>query len=454
MHWLLLLTAALLFHIRGKRLPALVILFFFITSGFQFMPLAVFQTNWGISKALDFALIFVASTFVLDLKKNVRLIQSDAFAKNIVLFLGFVVLAVLFSLFVYQYSLESVLRASRRYFFLLIYFNYRQLSHQELRRLFSFFRIVTIFQCVVFLIQIPLGVSLMNTGTSEGGTAQFIGQTGTWTRYYNLPVFAILYFFYSLFLKKRNRISYWLILALFTMTVIAPLHRSLIFILLVTVIMVNYSAHLKMRLSTPLLAAMMLIPIMVMPSVVVERLESGIEELQAIKEYGFETGKGNLSFRLAHAYERAEFVTKSWERIVFGLGFLVDDTQQARALSFQTVYGGKRHEVIQVSTGDIAWSMLFLHLGLVGTMLYLWLYWDATKVIWKSRNSALGLAALSILLVTFLTSVTSSGFIDTVTFVLVPLLVSLVKNEGNKKMTVGSENAMVNTNLMAGGLQT
>lgn len=426
MIWLLVLILAFFFYFSGKKLWASIILFF-ITGGYQFVPANAFYTAFGISKSLDFAIIFVVITFVVDMRFNFRILQRDRFAKLIIFFLCFILIAIVYSLLAYKHEPSSVLRASRKFFLLLIYFNYRRLSKAEFDKVFIFLRYLTVLQSIVFLLQIPLGTSLLNTGTTEGAITEFIGQSGTWTRYYNLPMFIMLFFFHGMFVDKSSGMRRWVVLTLFAATLLAPLHRSLIFSLLAVLILVGIRARSWNKNFRNILAVLLLAGAF-FPALILERVEQGIDDFGNVLESGLKNPKDNLSFRLAHALERAKFTTTAPERVFFGSGFLTEDSKYTRLLNFLIAYRGSGGIVTQIDTSDISWSFLFLQTGLLGTLLYVWLYFFATRMMWNNRHYAIGMMGTCFFLMIFFNSFTSAVFVDTVVFVSLPLLIVVLSH--------------------------
>lgn len=70
------------------------------------------------------------------------------------------------------------------------------------------------------------------------------------------------------------------------------------------------------------------------PALILERVEQGIDDFGNVLESGLKNPKDNLSFRLAHALERAKFTTTAPERVFFGSGFLTEDSKYTRLLNF------------------------------------------------------------------------------------------------------------------------
>jgi di/tricarboxylate transporter len=81
---------------------------------------------------------------------------------------------------------------------------------------------------------------------------------------------------------------------------------------------------------------------------------------------------GNLSFRIAHVNERLSYVLASASRWPMGAGFIHEESVAAQNMGFLVgVLSPFTGRVIQVDTGDIAWSVVIIKTGLGGLALLL-----------------------------------------------------------------------------------
>lgn len=427
MIWFVFLVIALVYYFKGHPLAALVILFFFLTSGFQFVPLSLFDTGFGITKALDFAVIFIVWTFLVDVRTNIKMIREDPFAKTIIVFISFVLIAVLYSLIFYGYDLAYVIRSSRRFLILLIYFDFRKLNGFQLQSLVNFLLAVTFLQGAVYLLQIPTGTVLMNSGLVEGASSLLISGGAWWSRYYNFPLFVVLFFFYVLLAKEVSPPKRFLFVFTFGVVILATFHRSWIFAVLVGILCVGLLTKARRAI---VWLAVLYFAIIQLPgsSSLSDRLLSGISDFNHAITGGYELTylPDTFSFRIAHFIERAEYVASSPQRILFGLGFLTEDSPYTRQLPFIVGYADESGVVTQVDTSDIAWSLLVVFVGVLGTLLYIWLYAKGLVIAWNNRGLPIGQAALGFMVAMFFTSFTSTYFVDIPTFVGVPLFIAFI----------------------------
>lgn len=81
---------------------------------------------------------------------------------------------------------------------------------------------------------------------------------------------------------------------------------------------------------------------------------------------------GNFSFRILHALERYNYITQESETAIRGLGY-VSESNFKRDIFSIGLYN-EFDEKVQLDTGDIAWSLFFMRLGLLGLAFYLFMY--------------------------------------------------------------------------------
>ena len=426
MFWFLPFLILLFTYLYKRYVISFTILFFYITAGFQVIPFDSFDTGMVINKPSDFIILFVIITFFINLRTNIQIIKTDKYAKVLIIFLFFIIIAFFYSLIIYNYSLSEVIRASRKCFLLLIYFNFKRLDAYELNKIIKILYFITIIQCFIYLIQIPIGLITLNNGTDAAITSDL--QNIGWIRYYNIPFFIIFFYFYSLFIRKDNGDKRWFSIILFSITLLAPLHRSWIISIILTTIIL-YLIFSENKKKVLVYSITIIFFLFFFSPIIFERIKSGFTEAVSTveNESSFQNPTSDFSFRIAHLIERAGFIINSPEKIIFGLGFITEDSPATKYLNFIIGYRDENGLVNQVETADIAWSLLIVFTGLFGTFLYLWVYYKTITIIWKFRNiNSYSIAGLGYLISIFLLSFASSMFFDIVTFIIMPLIVHLV----------------------------
>lgn len=100
---------------------------------------------------------------------------------------------------------------------------------------------------------------------------------------------------------------------------------------------------------------------------------------QEIKTVNSNEVSGNFSFRLLHASERLRYVVNDPIYFIRGIGFVAEANYHQDAFSIG-LWDESRGRYSQLDTGDIAWSLFFIRLGIVGTLIYLILYFKLVRL--------------------------------------------------------------------------
>lgn len=132
----------------------------------------------------------------------------------------------------------------------------------------------------------------------------------------------------------------------------------------------------------------------------------------------------NFTYRLAHATERLKYILESSDKTIRGLGFITEENFKEDAF-YIGLWDDNSHSIVQLDTGDIAWSILFLRLGLLGLVIYLMFYFKLIKTLSRAKNSD-SLYTVYIVILTVFIVFTSLGntIITTGEFFFIPLLIS------------------------------
>ncbi len=140
---------------------------------------------------------------------------------------------------------------------------------------------------------------------------------------------------------------------------------------------------------------------------------------------------GNFSYRLLHAHERLNYILNDPIRILRGIGFVSESNFQQSVFNLGQ-YSSVTDDVAQLDTGDIAWSLLFIRLGIAGTFLYICFYFklifEYKRYLYSNKYSVL---FISLLLVFILFTSLGNALIAQSDFFIYPLLFTQYKNENS-----------------------
>lgn len=149
------------------------------------------------------------------------------------------------------------------------------------------------------------------------------------------------------------------------------------------------------------------------------RFTDVVNERSAIAQ---EENDGNFSFRILHSQERLNYILyKGGITAMRGIGF-VSESHFNKSI-FLTGLPDDYGNVIQLDTGDIAWSVFFVRLGLLGLVFYLIMYLSITSRFYKYRSiSQMNAFLFSMMLVFLVFSSFGNAIITESSFFIFPLL--------------------------------
>lgn len=104
---------------------------------------------------------------------------------------------------------------------------------------------------------------------------------------------------------------------------------------------------------------------------------------------------GSTTFRMMLAEERFIFIKQDPVTLIFGIGNVTEDNFHG---SFQVGHVNQDGEQAQLDTGDIAWALAFLRLGLIGTILWVGLSIVFTMSFIRKKDERLSIPLASYLL--------------------------------------------------------
>lgn len=417
MIFILLAITGFVLYVVGQRVLSLVIFFFFITNGYQFLPLEIFETEIGIKQALDYAIIQAFFIFIFCLIKDYRLlfIKESIVNRWLLFFILTFGVIIVFNILILGIPIGQVIKTVRPYILLSVFYSFRILSAKDYQTIKNFLMLVTVLQCFLFIAQIFLNEQILN-GYFGGGKIE-IGEIEL-TRCYNIPMLLPYFLFQALFATNNETKDNFKIFIqiLFFFTLLMPMHRSWILSLL-TVMM--YGIFLKANTQKKLVKYILLFGILLLPigGVIIDRFQSSNikEDIQSATSGSFEDfdfdldSENTLFYRFAHLYERLFYISEDWKTLLLGGGLMAEESDEAKELNFfVTFYSNETRTEMVISTPDIAWSMMFFRLGIMGTLFYMAFYCSLMIFFYKYRkdlNMAIG--TYLFLIFTIFTSFTS-----------------------------------------------
>jgi hypothetical protein len=358
-------------YLKKRYIGSMLIFWFLLLEGFQVIPLGVLTFGFFSGTTIDAALI----CFLLLLVLRVRIwINNWSIAPSVLKAIAFfLVLLVLNTLYGYLngYSVIDIFRGARLYLFLGSFLMFVEMPLQDILKVMKFLIIITFFQSILFLMQVVTGVSLLQ------GPEALVMEDDNYIRFYNLPKlldFALLIslFWFPFDLSRKLR---YLFIAVFILTLIAPLHRGYLLAWFLSLIFSSlyFNNYIEKFKYVTLMAVVAGVVLSI--ELVRNRLYEAMVQFSVLTE----VFSGNVIYesntfiyRINHLMERIDLVNLRALGWLFGIGLIDDHAPQAANLPLN--YGLPdpiTGNIIKVYTPDLVWSMLILTMGYIGAILYL-----------------------------------------------------------------------------------
>lgn len=431
-----LLLLAIALYICGQRTYSLLIFFFFAFYGFQIIPDELFETGLGFSKSTDFALVYIFVLFVYGCFAYHDYIPLNRMTYLIAVYLVAILVIIGVNKFIYGIGWSDILKTSRNYFFVLAYYPLRRVKKEEVDRLLKILLYIVLFQSLLFAIQAFTGKAIL-AGEEDKSGGDLIH------RFYNSPRMLYFFIFYTLFVQpfgKKYSVFAGIVLII---TSFLPMHRSLIIMVILTLsfgYLLNVG-NLKRFIRYLPYALLIVVPLGV---VLFAQIGSRtIADLQMVREGDFASMEGGdeiesfemdsestFTFRIAHFMERYLYVQADKWNEFFGIGLMSEESPYTNNnLNFVIgLVDDKTGGVVQLESGDIAWSNFIVRYGYVGTLAYLSFYLGLAWFFFVNRKDKLSLVLLLYMLLILGFSMTSDLLYQVSRNVFVLMLFDFVKN--------------------------
>jgi hypothetical protein len=414
---------SIILYIIGNRVSSVLIFFFFLFDGFQIVPDMFFDTHIGISKSFDFAFLYMLVLFIYGLIRYKDFIPINRVSKIIAVYLSFIIICIAISTFYYHISLVDIGRTSRTYFLVLSYFVIKRLEKEEFYKLLNTLFIITLFQCGLFIIQGFTGIALL-TGAESG-------RDGIITRFYNVPLMLYFFVFYAIFCNPYKGWLKVITTVIPSVTMFLPLARSLMMAFIACLFMGIYIKFSKIKKTKKYLNYLLIIIIPIFLFTAKNSDERTFTDINNVLKGDFlEVGEdfeldqeSTFMFRMAHFFERFLGVTESNMGIIFGAGFMAENSEYTSTnFDFQIgLTSDDTGNTVQLDTSDTSWSNFIIRYGVIGTIIYLFCYILLICYYWKHKDNKLSLFIFLYLILLFFISFTCDQLYQ-LRFLILPLV--------------------------------
>lgn len=373
-------------------------------------------------------------------ENKIRYKHNEQLKKSLKLFLAFMILNVLFSIFHYGLDLMQIIQGGRRYFIVFSFFFLQKARNSDINWLIRCVIKITFITSILYIIQCLTGLPVLPESERYFSNDSVDGTL----RYYNFPPYLDISIFFLVFSNKFFR-KIPAILYLFTMlaALFCTQGRTIIVGTLIVILVGLYlNGSFSKTMRYVILGAIVIIPFM---PILIERFESGdkssANDLTSILSGDFMKPNGQFSgtmtFRFALVYERMNYlINRPIGEQVFGMGLLSDQQTQLvrRMYNFQIgLRDRETGDIAQLSTPDIAYGNLICRLGFVGMALYLAIWGIMLFQAYKNKKQGPIVFCLFLYLLNFCISSFSWSMISySETIILPMLLIAYMDNEKEK----------------------
>ncbi|MDR2385844.1 MAG: hypothetical protein LBD80_09355 [Tannerella sp.] len=423
---------AIALYIWDRKIPALLIFFLLLTSGFNLIPEEMTESLF-FSKGMDYAIVMLFVIVVIDAFCIKGYLKPDRLIYLYLLFCAYLAVCIFYNKFITGVGWSEIIRTCRYHFLWVACLVFRSLSKARLEVLLKCQFLVTFFCSVLYLLQIFLDESIFNEGAVS--SVELFGMKIT--RFYNQPDMLHFFVFMAIYCNPYKGMVKYVTTAILVIALLAAFHRSLTGSFLVAVAvgcMIQLPRLQRIKILT--VASVVSVFVVVFAGYMfvhsrtfidIQRVASGnvvdaeidIEDLQA----------STFTFRIMHLLERNQYLLDNPVAMFTGAGLMTEDSKMTYSL-FDFDVGLAEElsgQTVQLDTGDISYSVLLLRYGYLGTFLNLLLFVYLAVFFYKNRKNKYGLSSFLFLIMSFGTSFFSANLIMPITFVLPLITYCMIK---------------------------
>lgn len=399
---IILFLASLLLIIGGYRKESLLAFIALATDGMGF-SVGDFLIA-GISvKPIDLSIGYIMLSFYLIVTQRNRKEFQSAYPPQTRYWLWwgtYLVCLIIIDIIASNTSIFDVYRVLRQWLLIVVFFQFSKFPVEELRWVLKALMICTAVQLLLFTLQPVFGFELTENAIrkSEGSIDA--------VRYINVPTLwpVLLWLIvYSSETPKTIKTAY--ITAIILVIVTTTISRSYLL-----TIFIGFLGGLSLHESTKkkvygFVASLIAFALILCIPTVRDRMGVAIQEMSSLENIEWNTGgfnEGNMIFRAAHFLERATFLTETLHTSLFGIGFIHESSLKNPLFIVGLV--NEDGNVVQLDTGDIAWSLILVRFGFIGIGFVILVNIVMIRFFYIHRTSYLGKVGFVYGLSTFVTS--------------------------------------------------
>ena len=326
----------------------------------------------------------------------------------------FLIVSIIIDKFINHVSFYDILSTTKLWVFLSAIWVYPCIPSNQFLKIFKILLYLTVFLGVLGVLDFSFGtmyLSEIKVSSSEGIKRAIIPSTHT--------LFFIIALGSNLLnIKKKIKIIF---LTILISTVLLSVIRSLILAIVIAFILIYVydKAHVFNKLKKIIILGGLLVIVGLTNENIRSRFTTMNSELQVIDKNNEDNSSTLLRYKVLE--ERFSYILKSPQTFIFGLGSLREEN--APIIFSEGNSSRSDNEADQLYSPDISWGNLFVRFGIVGSIIYLMIYFKLMNEVYRKRHLNLIYSVLfiyrfvTITIISFASSIISVG-----SFWLLPLL--------------------------------
>lgn len=424
MDYLLLLVG--LFMVYRRNYPWLFAIIILLASTYLQLPLKIeMQMMIGPEhNVADTGLLLYLVFFFNEVVHKGIYIRSPL-QKSVLLFVLFLLLSGAHDL-MNGVSLGDIVRYLKNWFFLSMVFLSPNITRKEVVETLKIIFWITFCCCLILVVQYFLGVVWI------GYSTMYISDGVAYTRGAKPPSYAIVcaaMAILNIFQLSRNKQI--LTSVVFVIPILLTLKMSYLGTLFVSLVIYYISVkHLDVVriVRYSIISVSLLVVLLTAFPIFSQRLDETINQSSILSSSKSRQEKGNFSYRIDHFAERLEYVLQDPARSIRGLGYVQERNFHQRIFKLgQSNSWGRKS---QLDTGDIAWSLLIIRLGVVGMILFVYFYFKCMGMIYLQRKRTnTDLLLFSYMFASFFFMSMGNSLIANSEFFFIPLLICMTNED-------------------------
>jgi len=420
----------------GYRVPAMVIFFFCLTSGFDLVP---FDTGKKFlsTDIKDFATLIIAGIVAIDVFFVKNYLKPDLMIWLCLLFFGFLGVCVIYNRSAIGVGIGESFQTLRYNIPWVSYLVFRNMKSEELKQLLKYLFIATVFCSLLYVLQIVFNTTILNEAME--GKTDFLGFNVR--RFYNQPTMIVFFAYMALYKNPFHGLTRIVTAAIVLAAYLGAFHRNLWAGLIIALI-IGYLLKLPRltRIRVVTVSSVILLFVLVFAGWKFSRSRT-FSDVQAVMTGNFEYmdtdiaefEESTFTYRIAHMLERNQYLLDNPRAMLFGGGLMKDDSKLTFSLfdfdlGLMNEFTG---DTQQLNTPDISYSILLIRYGYLGTALNLLLFIYLAVACYRKRNNQYGFFTFIFFIVSFVVSWFSWNLVQPVTFAL-PLACYCIINKDSE----------------------